>query len=95
MSNVTMIGLDLAKNLFQVHGADEAGRPVLRKRLRRSQLLPFFGGLAPCLVAMEACSGAHHFAREIQDLGHKVRLNPPQYVKPFVKTNQRGQSKSI
>jgi len=88
MPKITTIGLDLAKSVFQVHGSDSEGRPVLRKKLRRSQVLRFFSGLPPCLVAMEACGGAHHFAREIQDLGHQVRLIPPQYVKPFVKTNK-------
>lgn len=88
MSKITTIGLDLAKSVFQVHGADETGRPVLRKRLRRGQVLRFFAALEPCLVAMEACGGAHHFAREFQTLGHEVRLIPPQYVKPFVKTNK-------
>ncbi len=86
MTKVSTIGLDLAKSVFQVHGADETGRPVLRKRLRRPQLFGFFSGLDPCLVAMEACGGAHHVARELRDLGHEVRLIPPQYVKPFVKT---------
>ena len=88
MPEITTIGLDLAKSVFQVHGADAAGHPVLRKKLHRSQLLGFFAGQEPCLVAMEACGGAHHFAREIQALGHAVRLIPPQYVKPFVKTNK-------
>lgn len=88
MPKISTVGLDLAKSVFQVHGADEAGRPVLRRRLRRSQLLGFFCGLDPCLVAMEACAGAHHFARELQDMGHEVRLIPPQYVRPFVKTNK-------
>jgi len=88
MTKITTIGLDLAKSVFQVHGADGAGCPVLRKRLRRSQIFSFFSKLPPCLVAMEACSGAHHFARELQELGHEVLLIPPQYVKPFVKTNK-------
>ena len=88
MSNITTIGLDLAKSVFQVHGADEDGRPVLRKKLRRGQILDFFGKLPPCLVGMEACSSAHHWARELQELGHDVRLIAPHYVKPFVKTNK-------
>jgi transposase len=82
------IGLDLAKTVFQVHGADGEGRPVLRKRLRRGQVLGFFAQLPPCLVGLEACASAHYWARELQGLGHEVRLIPPQYVKPFVKTNK-------
>lgn len=88
MSNITTVGLDLAKSVFQVHGADEDGKPVVRKRLRRAQVVGFFAKLPACLVGMEACSSAHHWARELQALGHEVRLIPPQYVKPFVKTNK-------
>lgn len=88
MSEITTIGLDLAKSVFQVHGADGAGQPVLRRKLRRSQYYAFFADLPHCVVALEACSGAHHIARELQELGHEVRLIPPQYVKPFVKTNK-------
>ena len=78
----------MAKTVFQVHGADGAGRPVLRRKLRRGKVLAFFAGLPSCLVGMEACAGAHYWAREIQALGHEVRLIPPQYVRPFVKTNK-------
>jgi transposase len=77
--------LDLAKNVFQAHGADAAGAPVFRKKLRRDQVLAFFAVQPPCLVAMEACPGAHHWGREIGKLGHTVRLIAPAYVKPFVK----------
>ena len=86
--DITTIGFDLAKTVFQVHGADGEGRPVLRRKLRRGKVLAFFAGLPSCLVAMEACAGAHYWAREIQALGHEVRLIPPQYVRPFVKTNK-------
>lgn len=85
MKQIITVGLDLAKRLFQVHGADREGAIVLRKKLRREQLLGFFTELPPCTVAMEACGGAHHWAREISRLGHKVKLIAPAYVKPFVK----------
>jgi transposase len=86
--DITTIGFDLAKTVFQVHGADSEGRPVLRRKLRRGKVLAFFAGLPSCLVGMEACASAHYWAREIQALGHEVRLIPPQYVRPFVKTNK-------
>jgi transposase len=85
MSEITTVGLDLAKRVFQVHGADGAGHAILRKKLMRDQVLAFFRGLPPCMVAMEACGGAHYWGREIALLGHEVRLIPPAYVKPFVK----------
>jgi transposase len=85
MGEVSTIGVDLAKNVFQVHGADASGAVLFRKKLRRHQLLTFFAGQKPCTVAMEACGSAHHWAREISKLGHTVRLIPPAYVKPFVK----------
>jgi transposase len=82
---LSTIGLDLAKQVFQAHGADPSGEVVFRKRLRREKVLSFFASHPPCLVAMEACGGAHYWAREIGKLGHTVRLLPPAYVKPFVK----------
>jgi transposase len=85
MGEVSTVGLDLAKSVFQVHGADDRGAVVFRKKLRRDRLLAFVAGLPHCLVAMEACASAHHWAREISKFGHEVRLIPPAYVKPFVK----------
>jgi transposase len=85
MTEVTTIGLDLAKNVFQAHGADGAGTIVFRRKLRREQVLAFFAAQQPCLVAMEACPGAHYWGREIGKLGHMVKLIAPAYVKPFVK----------
>ena len=82
MSEISIIGLDLARQVFQVHAADEAGRCLLRKQLKRREVLSFFAGLAPCVVAMEACGSAHYFAREIAKLGHEARLVPAAYVKP-------------
>jgi transposase len=85
---VTTIGLDIAKNVFQVHGVDQHGKVVLRKRLSRGKVLAFFANLPPCLIGLEACGGAHYWARELTKLGHEVRLMPPQYVRPYVKTNK-------
>ena len=85
---VTTIGLDLAKSVFQLHGVDARGRVVLRRRLSRSRLLEVFANLPRCVVGMEACSGAHYWARELEALGHEVRLMPPSYVRPYVKRNK-------
>ena len=85
MSEVSIIGLDIAKHVFHIHGADERGRAVLSKRISRGKLLDFFAAQPSCKVALEACGGAHHWARQLTQLGHEVRLIPPAYVKPFVK----------
>src|SRR6476659_5445939 len=85
MNQVRTVGLDLAKHIFQLHGADSAGAVVFRKKLRRGQVLAFLATLPPCTVALEACGGAHYWGREIAKLGHTVKLIAPAYVKPFVK----------
>ena len=85
---ITTVGIDLAKNVFQVHGIDERGKAVLKKQLKRAQMAPFFVNLPACLIGMEACGSAHHWARKLQAMGHTVRLMAPQFVKPYVKTNK-------
>ena len=85
---ITTIGLDLAKQVFQVHGVDEAGHVVVQRRLRRAQIITYFAALPSCLVGMEACATAHFWARELRSLGHEVRLMPPQYVKAYVKRSK-------
>jgi transposase len=85
---VTTIGLDIAKNVFQVHGIDASEKVVVRKQLRRSQVVAFFEALPPCLVGMEACATAHYWARELMRLGHQVRLMPAKDVKAYVKRNK-------
>ena len=79
---VIRIGLDVAKNVFQAHGVDEHGQVVLRKQLRRREVLSFFAALPPCLIGIEACASSHHWSRALQAFGHTVRLMPPAYVKP-------------
>jgi transposase len=83
--NVTTIGLDLAKTVFQIHGIDSTGDVIIRRSLRRRQMLPFFSTLAPCLIGLEACGTSHFWARELEALGHDVKLMPPAYVKPYVR----------
>ena len=85
MQSISTIGLDIAKSVFQVHGVDAAGQVVVRRQLRRRHVLAFFEKLPPCLVGIEACASSHHWSRELQALGHRVRLMPPAYVKPYVK----------
>jgi transposase len=85
---IVTIGLDLAKNVFQLHGVDESGTVVMRKKLARSQVLPTLKKLTPCLIGMEACGSSHYWARELQALGYEVRLMPAQYVKAYVKRNK-------
>ncbi len=86
--DITTLGIDIAKSVFQLHGTNKQDKVVLKKRLRRDQLLAFMQNLPPCLVGMEACGGAHYWARKFQGYGHTVKLMSPQYVKPYVKTNK-------
>jgi len=85
---ITRLGIDLAKQVFQLHGVDERGHRVLRRQVRRAQLLEYLARLEPCLIGMEACAGAHHWARRLRELGHDVRLIAPQFVKPYVRGNK-------
>jgi len=85
MQAITTIGLDIAKSVFQVHGVDAEGRVIVRRQLKRRYVLTFFRDLPRCLVGIEACASSHHWSRELQALGHIVRLMPPAYVKPYVK----------
>jgi len=85
---ITTVGIDLAKNVFQVHGVNEHGKTVLKKQIKRDQMAAFFANLPPCLIGMEACGGAHYWARKLQGFGHTVKLMAPQFVKPYVKTNK-------
>src|SRR5262245_17120839 len=88
MQAITTVGLDIAKSVFQVHGVDAEGHVVVRRQLKRRYVLPFFQKLPPCLVGIEACATSHYWSRELQALGHKVRLMPPAYVKPYVKRHK-------
>ncbi|QNE07142.1 IS110 family transposase [Croceicoccus marinus] len=85
---ITTIGLDIAKNVFQLHGIDAEGRVILRRKVRRDQLLALLSGFDPCSIGIEACATAHHWARQLEALGHEVRLMPPVYVKAYVKRNK-------
>jgi transposase len=85
---ITTVGFDLAKHVFQVHGVDERGHAVVKRKLRRAQVAAFFAGLPPCLVGMEACGSSHYWARKLQEFGHTVRLIAPQFVRPYVKSNK-------
>ena len=88
MQAITTLGLDIAKSVFQVHGIDAAGNVIIRRQLKRRNVLAFFQKLPPCLVGIEACASSHHWSRELQALGHTVRLIPLAYVKPYVKRHK-------
>ena len=85
---ITTVGIDLAKNVFQIHAVNKHGKVVVKKQIKRNQVIPFFTNLEPCLVGMEACGGAHYWARKLEQLGHTAKLMAPQFVKPYVKTNK-------
>ena len=97
MQRVTTIGFDIAKSVFQVHGVDAAGQVVVRRQLKRRQVMAFFEKLPPCLVGIEACASSHYWSRQLQALGHGVRLMPPAYVRPYVKRqkNDRADAEAI
>jgi len=86
--DIQTVGIDLAKNMFQIHGMNERGKPILRKQLKRDQVVVFFANLSPCLIGMEACGSAHYRARKLEARGHTVRLTAPQLVKPHVNSNK-------
>jgi transposase len=92
MKEISVLGLDLAKTVFQIHGVDSQGEVVIRKQLRRSQLRQYFARLKPCLIGMEACGGAHYWSRELTRLGHCVRLMAPAFVKPYLKSNKNDRN---
>jgi len=86
--NITTVGIDLAKNVFQVHGVDARGKTVLRKAVKRAELMKLFANMPSCLIGLEACGSAHYWARKLTEFGHTVKLMAPQFVKPYVKTNK-------
>ena len=90
--NITLLGIDIAKNVFQLHGVGKKGEVLLKKRLARSQLMPYIKTLPACMIVMEACGGANHWCRQFSSHGHQVKLISPQYVKPFVKTNKNDRN---
>lgn len=94
MEKLTLLGIDIAKNVFQLHGVDEKGNAVLKKRLSRTKLLEFITNLSPCTIVMEACGGANYWCRKFKAMGHQAKLISPQFVKPFVKTNKNDQNDS-
>src|ERR1700729_1698972 len=88
MKDIKVLGIDLAKNVFQLHGTDTSGKVVLRKRLSRTKLIEFMSNLAPCLVGIEACGSAHYWARTFKSMGHSAKMMAPQFVKPYIKSNK-------
>ena len=92
METISVLGIDLAKNVMALCGRDRQGRTVWEKELRRGQMVRFMANLPPCLVGMEACGGSHYWARMFREMGHEVRQIPPQYVKPYVQTNKNDRA---
>src|SRR5579862_8744097 len=92
MKNIKTLGIDLAKNVFQLHGTDAKGKCVLQKRLSRDKLLEYLATLSPCLIGIEASTGAHYWAREFEKQGHTVKIMAPQFVKPYVKSNKNDRN---
>ncbi len=92
MEGISTIGLDLAKRVFQVHGVDNQGQVIVEKRLQRSELLSWFAKLSPCLVGMESCATSNYWARELSKLGHRVKLIPPAYVKPYARRQKNDRA---
>lgn len=92
MKEISVMGIDLAKNVFEIHGRDSRGAVILRKTIQRKKLLEFIGELSPCLIGIEACGGSHYWGREFEKRGHKVRMISPQFVKPYVKSNKNDQA---
>ena len=90
MQTITTVGFDIAKSVFQVHGVDAVGQVIVRRQLKRRQVIAFFQKLPPCLVGIEACASSHYWSRELHALGHRVRLMPPAYVKPFFSNRSVG-----
>lgn len=94
MKNIKALGIDLAKNVFQIHGTDAKGKCVLRKRVSRTKLIEFVANLPPCIIGIEACGGSHYWARLFKQYGHEVRMMSPQFVKPYVKSNKNDRNDS-
>lgn len=92
MKEINVLGIDLAKNIFQLHGADKKGKRTLSKRLGRSELIEFMSNLKPCIVGIEACTGAHYWGRLFSDMGHTVKMMAPQFVKPYVLSNKNDKN---
>ena len=92
MKNIKVLGIDLAKNIFQLHGTDQRGKCVLSKRLTRAKLMEFMLNLPPCLIGIEACMGAHHWARIFERMGHAVKIMAPQFVKPYIRSNKNDRN---
>jgi len=92
MTKVSTVGIDLAKNIFQLHGADKNGKTVFKRKLKRDAVMPFLANLPECLIGLEACGGSNYWARKISTLGHDVKIMSPQFVKPYVKNDKTDEN---